>query len=243
MIRYLIELSYKGTSFHGWQFQNNAATIQEEIEKILTLLLREKVKIVGAGRTDTGVHARFYIAHFDLSKKIVDTDNIIVKLNKILHNDIAIHKIKSVSDNFHSRFDAKSRTYEYHIHLHKNPFLNNLSVYQHWKPDVEKMNEACKILFEYKDFTSFAKLNSGAKTNLCNIYFAQWKQVNDRLIFTIKANRFLRNMVRAVVGTLLEVGRNKIDLNKFREIIEGKNRSLAGQSVKACGLYLTDIEY
>jgi len=243
MKRYLLDLSYKGTEFHGWQLQNNAITIQGEIERVMSMILREQIRIVGAGRTDTGVHAKFYVAHFDIENEISDNKKLVSKLNKILHKDISIKKIEEVSNEFHSRFDAKSRTYEYHIHLYKNPFLNDLSAFLYFLPDVQKMNEACNILFDYEDFTSFAKLNSGAKTNLCKIYFAEWKQENDKLIFTIKANRFLRNMVRAIVGTLLEVGRGKININDFRQIIESKNRSSAGQSVPACGLYLTDIEY
>jgi len=243
MKRYLLELSYKGTEFHGWQLQNNAITIQGEIERVMSMILREEIKIMGAGRTDTGVHATFYVAHFDIKNEIIDKLKIINKLNKILHNDISINKIEEVAESFHSRFDAKSRTYEYHIHFYKNPFLNNLSTFLYFLPDMKKMNEACEALFDYEDFTSFAKLNSDTKTNLCKIYFVEWKQENDKLIFTIKANRFLRNMVRAIVGTLLEVGRSKINLNDFRQIIESKNRSSAGQSVPACGLYLTDIEY
>ncbi len=243
MKRYLIQLSYKGTEFHGWQLQNNAITIQGEIERVISMILRTEIRIVGAGRTDTAVHAKFYIAHFDVEKEILDKPKLVSRLNKILHKDISIQKIEKVSEKFHSRFDAKSRTYEYHIHLYKNPFLNDLSSFLYYLPDVQKMNEACNILFDYEDFTSFAKLNSGAKTNLCKIYFAEWKQKDNQLIFTIKANRFLRNMVRAIVGTLLEVGRNKINLDDFRQIIETKNRSSAGQSVSACGLFLTDIEY
>lgn len=242
-MRYKIELSYKGTNFHGWQIQKNATSIQGELERVFSMVLKEKITITGAGRTDTGVHAKFYVAHFDSSKKIEAPQQLANKFNKILSKDIAIFKIQKVADNFHSRFDATSRTYEYHIHLQKNPFLNEQSVFLYWKPDVYLMNQACKILFDYEDFTSFAKLHAGTNNNICKMYHAQWQLTDNKLVFTIKANRFLRNMVRSIVGTLLDVGRHKITIEQFREIIEGKNRSLAGQSVPPHGLYLTEIKY
>jgi tRNA pseudouridine38-40 synthase len=240
--RYFIQLSYKGTNFCGWQFQPNAKTVQEELQNSIKQLFRTQIDVTGAGRTDTGVHAGFYIAHFE-TDIFFEPEKIKQKLNKILNKDIAIHKIFEVDSHTHSRFDALSRTYEYHIHLIKNPFIQEFSTFLYWKPDIEKMNSASKILFEVTDFTSFSKLHTDVKTNNCKIYKAEWKEFNSKLIFTIEADRFLRNMVRAIVGTLLEIGKNKIDENEFRQIIELKNRSKAGISVPAQGLILTDIKY
>ena len=240
--RYFIELSYKGTNFFGWQIQPNNISVQEELTKCFSTILNEEIKIVGAGRTDTGVHAKFYVAHFDTEKENLDS-NLVYKLNGFLHKDISISKIFKVKPDVSSRFDAISRTYEYHISRVKNPFLQEFSHYLYGRLDVEIMNEACRILFEYEDFTSFSKLHTDSKTKLCKIYKAEWTEINDLLVFTISANRFLRNMVRAITGTLIEVGQGKISVDDFRKIIEAKNRCEAGLSMPAKGLFLTGIEY
>lgn len=241
--RYFIELSYKGTNFHGWQFQPNASSIQECIEKALSTILRSKISIFGAGRTDTGVHARYYVAHFDSDIETLDSKDFRHKLNSFLHKDISVFSITKVKSDAHARFDAISRTYMYYINLEKNPFTQDTSWYYYKKPDIDLMNEACTILFEYSDFTSFSKLHTDVKTNDCKIFKASWQIHSDELVFTVQADRFLRNMVRALVGTILEVGINKIDLSDFRQIIENKNRDEAGLSVPAHGLFLTDIRY
>ncbi len=243
-MRYFIKLSYKGTNFHGWQYQPNATTIQEELEKVFSLLLKTKIKLTGAGRTDTGVHALNYIAHIDLSRQIDGIDHLILKANSFLNENIVIHKIFRVKEDVHSRFSAISRTYEYRTHFIKNPFLKDLSYYIYAaKFDFEKMNEAAMILFEYSDFTSFSKLHTDTKTNNCKIIRAEWIKRDDQMIFVIEADRFLRNMVRAITGTLIEVGKGKMNLQEFREVIESKNRANAGVSVPAHGLFLTEIKY
>lgn len=242
--RYFIQLSYKGTNYHGWQIQPNASTVQETLENALSTILKEKIETVGAGRTDTGVHARMFFAHFDTEKKDLDKiKKIVFQLNGILQADIAVQNIFFVNDDVHARFNALSRTYEYHIHQKKDPFLNDFSYYLYGNPDIEKMNRAAELLFDYTDFTSFSKLHTDVQTNDCKIIQAEWKKENHRLIFTIKANRFLRGMVRAIVGTTLELGFDKICLAEFRKIIEDKDRSKAGFSVPAHGMILVDIEY
>lgn len=245
MQRYFIQLSYDGTAYHGWQIQENTfRTIQQVINEMLSRLLNEPVFITGCGRTDTGVHAKQYYAHFDCTKDLKDDEaKWIFKFNHALPPDIAIQKIIRVEANANARFDAVARTYEYHIHRKKNPFLVNRSYYMYFDLDVEKMNEAAKVLFEYIDFSSFAKSNTQNFTNNCKIYKADWCIKEEQLIFTISADRFLRNMVRAIVGTLINVGKGKISLDEFKMIIEKKNRSSAGLSVPACGLYLTNITY
>ncbi len=242
-IRYFIELSYNGTRYHGWQIQPNAITVQEELNKALSTLLQNEINVVGAGRTDTGVHARFFVAHFEIPQSISDFNKLVFKLNRFLSKDISIHRIYDVPPRFHARFDAVSRTYEYHIHQKKNPFLTDFSYFVTHDLDVEAMNEAAQVLFDYQDFTSFSKLHTDVKTNNCAIQFAKWQQTDKQLIFTISADRFLRNMVRAIVGSLLEVGRHKIDTQQFKAIIESKNRSNAGMSVPPQGLFLTEISY
>jgi tRNA pseudouridine38-40 synthase len=241
--RYFIELAYQGAHFHGWQFQPNAVSVQECIEKALTTIAREPIAVTGAGRTDSGVHASYYVAHFDSGKFDLDQPDFVWKLNSYLVNEIVIFSISKVSAEAHARFDAVSRTYQYHLNLLKDPFALETSCFFPRPPDLEKMNEACLILFEYADFTSFSKLHTDVKTNNCKIYFAEWTQNREHIVFTIKADRFLRNMVRAIVGTLLEVGLGKIDFSRFREIIEVKDRGKAGISVPAQGLFLTDVEY
>lgn len=242
--RYFIQLNYKGTNYHGWQIQPNAISVQEVITKAFSTILREEIEVTGAGRTDTGVHASFFIAHFDSQINNLHTDKkIIFKLNSFLPKDIAIQKISKVSNDAHARFDAKSRTYHYYIHQQKDPFLTESSYYFHHKIDIDLMNKACELLYQFTDFTSFSKLHTDVKTNNCVITNAIWKQDQHKLIFEITADRFLRNMVRAIVGTLIDVGKNKISLNDFIEIIESKNRSAAGVSAPAHGLFLSNIKY
>ena len=241
-MRYFIELAYKGTNFHGWQIQPDAISIQEVIEKSLSLKLQENISITGAGRTDTGGHASFFIAHFDFNKDF-DIEKTIHGLNNLLGKDIAIFKIYKVKSEAHARFDAVSRTYEYRISSVKNPFIKDTSTFFNKPLDIDLMNRAAKYLFDYTDFTSFSKLHTDTKTNNCTITEAYWKQTDELLIFTITADRFLRNMVRAIVGTLLDVGQEKISLSNFASIIELKNREKAGKSAPAEGLFLTQIKY
>ncbi len=239
--RYFLQCSYKGTRYHGWQIQPNAVSVQEVLEDALSKKLREKIAVVGAGRTDTGVHASFFVLHFEAENAL--PNELVYKLNSFLPADISVQKIWKVNEATHARFSALSRTYQYHISTEKNPFNTDLS-YRYLKPlDVEKMNEAAKTLFEFEDFTSFSRLHTDVKTNNCKIYQAGWKLENTQLVFTIKADRFLRNMVRAIVGTLLEVGQGKLSVEEFKNIIELKDRGAAGASAPAQGLFLVDIEY
>jgi tRNA pseudouridine38-40 synthase len=243
MQRYFLQLSYKGTRYFGWQRQPNAISVQEVMEKTLSTVLREDITVVGAGRTDTGVHASFYVLHFDVSFEIQDPEKLFYHLNRFLPDDIAIQKIKKVNNDFHARFSAASRTYKYYISTVKDPFTNETSYQFTVTLNINKMNEAAKTLFEYTDFTSFAKLHTDVKTNNCKIFQAEWEKQGDQLIFTIKADRFLRNMVRAIVGTLIEAGKGKITIDDFRKIIESKDRGSAGTSVPPQGLFLVDIGY
>ena len=241
-MRYFIELSYKGTNYHGWQIQPDASSVQEEITKALATILQEKILLVGAGRTDAGVHASQMFAHVDTVKKL--SNNYVHKLNAILPNDIVIKSIKEVSDDTHARFDAVSRTYEYRILLGRDPFLLETTWQLHQKNlQIEKMNEAANLLFKYEDFESFSKVKTDVNTFNCTIMKAVWTLEDKHLIFHIKANRFLRNMVRAIVGTLIEVGLGKKTVEDFRKIIESKKRSEAGLSVPAKGLFLTEVCY
>ena len=242
--RYFIELSYKGTNYHGWQFQPNAVSVQEVVTKAFSTILKEDLEISGAGRTDTGVHASFFTAHFDSEKADLHKDKkLIFKLNRFLPKDIAVFKIRRVHNEAHARFDAVSRTYHYLIHQQKDPFVIESSYYFPHKLDIELMNKACELLLDFNDFTSFSKLHTDVKTNNCKISEASWTKNNYRITFTITADRFLRNMVRAIVGTLIDVGKHKISLNNFIEIIESKDRSEAGVSAPAHGLFLYNIEY
>ncbi len=241
-MRYFIELAYKGTNFHGWQRQPSVPTVQETLESALSKKLNTPIDIVGAGRTDTGVHASFFVAHFD-TKLIFDIPKTVYGLNHLVGQDIVIYDIYKVEEHKHARFDATLRTYEYYITSKKNPFLRELRTYYSKTLNIEKMNEASNILLNYEDFTSFSKLHTDTKTNLCSITEAYWRNNGNEIVFKISANRFLRNMVRAIVGTLLEVGLEKINLEQFIGIIEGKNRSLAGASAPPEGLFLTDIRY
>ncbi len=244
MYRYFLHISYNGKDYHGWQIQDNAISVQAVLNEKISIALQENIYVVGAGRTDTGVHAEFFMLHFDTRKEITDKNGFIDKINKLLPQDIAAYNIYCVPNNANTRFDAISRTYEYRICRKKNPFLTHLSWYYRFPLNLESMNEAALTLFDYEDFTSFSKTGTQVKTNLCKIYEAQWFYKEDSvLIFRIKADRFLRNMVRAITGTLIDVGKEKISINAFRKIIEAKNRSKAGFSVPAHGLFLTDIEY
>lgn len=241
-MRYFLELSYNGKAYHGWQNQPNAVSVQEVLEKALTLLLSDKTAIVSAGRTDAGVHAKQMYAHFDFQKKI-NFEDLIYKLNSFLPKDIAIHDIFEVQKNAHARFDALSRTYHYNISTSKNVFDSDFSYQIQKSLDVDAMNEACNILFKYKDFQCFSKSNTDVKTYNCEIKEAFWKVNNDKLTFIITADRFLRNMVRAIVGTMVNIGLGKIKPNELHNIIKSKNRGNAGFSVPANGLYLVDIKY
>ena len=243
MKRYFIYLAYNGEKYCGWQTQPNGISIQETIENALATLLRVPTPIVGAGRTDAGVHARMMAAHFDDEQGNVDPDLLTNKLNSILPKDIAIYKITEVKEDAHARFDATSRLYRYYITTEKDPFLHHLKYKIHGSLDLDAMNACANILFEYEDFTSFSKLHTDVKTNNCQIMHAQWEQSGNDYIFTIKANRFLRNMVRSIVGTLLDVGRGKLDAEGMRRIIEQKDRCAAGVSVPGHALFLEEIEY
>ena len=242
-MRFFITLSYDGTRYHGWQIQPNGDSVQQRLQEALSTLLRKPVEVVGAGRTDTGVHARMMVAHFDWEETI-DGKQLAYKLNKLLPGDIAVKEVRQVEDDMHARFSATSRTYHYFIHTRKDPFLQAYSWQIPFALDFEKMNEAAKVLLEYKDFTSFSKVNTDTKTNLCDLKEAFWEEVEPgQWRFTITANRFLRNMVRAIVGTLVEVGRGRISIEEMRHIIEAKDRCQAGESVPGKALFLVDIKY
>ena len=241
-MRYFIKLAYKGSLYHGWQIQPNAASVQETLNKALSVLLHSNISLMGAGRTDTGVHAREMYAHFDF-ETVFDIPKLIHKLNSYLPKDIVIYTIFLVNEEAHCRFDATKRTYEYHIHLFKDAFLHEQSWYVNQSLDIDLMNEAAQLLLNYTDFQCFSKVNTDVNTFDCSIYEAYWKKEDNKLIFTISANRFLRNMVRAIVGTLVNIGLHKINIADFIRIIESKNREKAGFSVPAHGLYLTKIVY
>ncbi|MBR3856880.1 MAG: tRNA pseudouridine(38-40) synthase TruA [Bacteroidaceae bacterium] len=242
-MRFFITLSYDGTRYHGWQIQPNGNSIQQELQQALSTLLRQPIEVVGAGRTDTGVHARMMVAHFDWEEAI-DGKQLVYKLNKLLPADIAVQEVRQVDEGMHARFSATSRTYQYFIHTRKDPFLQAYSWQVPFALDFDKMNEAAKVLLEYKDFTSFSKVGTDVKTNLCDLREAFWEEVAPGCWrFTITANRFLRNMVRAIVGTLVEVGRGRISIEEMRQIIEAKDRCQAGESVPAKALFLVDIKY
>jgi len=242
--RYFLQLAYKGTHFHGWQIQPGKTTVQGEINRALTTVLKEETEITGAGRTDAGVHARYYIGHFDSSRKGLEKDDkLLYSLNSLLPDDIAVYRIIPVPHTAHARFDALSRTYQYVITTQKDPFLRETACLYHVAPDVPLMNRACRILKQYRNFTSFSKVHTDVKTFHCNIMEAKWTQEDHLFTFTIRADRFLRNMVRAITGTMMEVGEKKITLEEFRQIIETRDRSAAGKSVPAHGLFLTAIKY
>ena len=242
-IRYFIELAYDGTPFHGWQIQPNAKSIQESLNNALSTILRSEIYAVGCGRTDTGVHAKLFYAHFDIQNQIGDLEQLKYKCNRLLDPAIAVFRFFKVDENAHARFSAISRSYEYLITQQKDPFAVNRKWEMREKLNLDAMNEAAATLLQYKDFTSFSKSNTQTETNLCDVSEAYWIQTGNELQFNITANRFLRNMVRAIVGTTLEVGQGKINTAEFKSIIEAKNRSEAGLSVPAHGLYLSNIVY
>jgi len=242
--RYFIYISYKGTAYHGWQVQPNSVTVQKILDETLSTILNEKITTTGAGRTVTGVHAKVFCAHFDTSSAdLTSKKNLIYRLNRFLPKDIAVSRIYKVQPDAHARYSAISRTYRYNITRVKDPFWDEDSWFIHGKLDINAMNEVCGLLLNYNDFTSFSRLHSDTKTNLCRLFYAVWEQADERLVFTIKADRFLRNMVRALVGTMTEVGSGKMTLKQFGEIIEAKDRCKAGKSAPAKGLMLIDIEY
>lgn len=242
MSRFFIQIKYKGTNYHGWQVQPNANSVQAEVNKALSTLFQEEILVVGAGRTDTGVHATDFFAHFETEKEF-ENEHVCYKLNCILPKDISCSKVFKVNDDVHARFSATERTYEYWITPTKNPFLIDGAYFFSQVLDLEKMNEAAKLLIRKADFSCFSKSNTDTFTNDCTINKAIWVVKNDVLVFTISADRFLRNMVRAIVGTLLDVGLGKIKPQEIENIIASKNRNDAGTSVPAHGLYLTKINY
>ena len=241
-MRYFIHLAYNGANYCGWQTQPGLPTVQQTLEQALTTLLRQPTPIVGCGRTDTGVHASDFYAHFNAETEI-DTRQLTFKLNSFLPEDIAIYDIFAVRDNAHARFDATARTYQYHVSDRRLPFKQGLYSRIYYHPNLELMNQGANLLMEYEDFTSFAKLHTQVKTNICHLSLAQWEEREDEWVFTIRSNRFLRNMVRSVTGTLLDLGRGKLTLDGLRQIIERKDRCAAGASMPPQGLFLTLVEY
>lgn len=242
--RFFIEISYKGTNYHGWQIQPNAITVQEVLDKALSTFFRQKVETLGCGRTDTGVHATQFFAHFDLTDSgTALKDSTLQSINSLLPFDISAKSLIETSATAHARFDASLRSYEYHIHFEKSPFLHELSWLLRDKLIVSAMNQAASELLKYTDFSCFSKSNTQVFTNNCKISRAEWVETAQGLIFHISADRFLRNMVRAIVGTMVEIGKGKLAPDAIHQIIESKNRSNAGASVPSCGLYLTNVKY
>ena len=243
-MRFFITLSYDGTRYHGWQVQPNGPSVQEKLQWALSTILRQDILVTGAGRTDAGVHARMMVAHFDVETISYELQDLTYKLNRLLPQDIAIQKMEPVRDEMHARFSATSRTYHYYIHTVKDPFLRAYSCELHYPLDFQLMNEAAAILMTYEDFGAFCKAHADVKTTLCHITTAQWHQTSpSSWYFEITANRFLRNMVRAVVGTLIDVGRGRLSLDDFRKVIEGKRRTEAGESMPANALFLEEVKY
>ena len=242
-MRYFVTFSYNGGRYHGWQIQPNGNSVQAELQGALSTLLRQDIIVTGAGRTDAGVHARMMVAHFDFDGP-VDCAQLAYKLNRLLPWDIAVQKVEPVSDDLHARFSAKSRMYRYYVHTAKDPFLRAYSCELHYPLDFVKMNEAARLLLDFEDFGAFCKAGADVKTTLCDVTKAEWVQTSATTwYFEIRANRFLRNMVRAVVGTLIEVGRGRLSLDEYVKVIEGKKRSEAGESMPGHALYLEDIVY
>ena len=240
-MRYFLELEYFGKAYHGWQRQPTAISVQEVVENSLGTLLQEEIEIVGAGRTDAGVHARQIFAHFDSEVNL--SREFIFRLNSLLPKDIAVKDLRHVKPEAHARFDATSRSYEYWITTHKNVFVTDSAHLVHRDLDVEKMNEAAQILLEYENFKCFSRSRTDVRTYNCRIDRAEWVQEREMIVFHITADRFLRNMVRAIVGTLLDIGQSKLEVKELHRIIKSENRSEAGASVPAHGLYLTGINY
>lgn len=243
MFRYFVYFAYDGANYHGWQIQPNGISVQEELQKVLTTFFRQPIEVVGAGRTDAGVHASRMVAHFEVPD-LLDCVRLTDKMNRMLPPDIAVHEIRRVRAEAHARFDATYRKYQYHITMRKDPFHRNYAWRIFQQLDFDAMNKAAEVLFEFIDFTSFSKLHTDVKTNNCKIMHARWKQEGPQeWVFTIQADRFLRNMVRAIVGTLIEVGRGKLSVDGFRDIINRKNRCAAGTSAPGHALFLVDVGY
>lgn len=242
MVRYFLEIAYNGRAYFGWQRQPDAMSVQEKIEDVLGTLLGKEISITGAGRTDTGVHAKQLFAHFDADHSI-DREHLMYRMNSFLPKDIAIRNMFPVNSEAHARFDATAREYEYHIIFQKDPFQPDLAYYIRKRPDIKRMNEGAAILLNYEDFKCFSRSKTDVKTYHCKIQKAEWVETPNGLVFTIKADRFLRNMVRAIVGTLLEVGQGKTSVEELHEIIKSQDRSRAGASAPAHGLFLTKVEY
>lgn len=242
--RYFIYLAYDGTNYHGWQIQPNGISVQECLMKALATFLRREIEVIGAGRTDAGVHATLMVAHFDFEGDALDVELVADKLNRLLPPDISVYQVRRVKSDAHARFDATARTYKYYITTSKHPFNRQYRCRIHGNLDFKRMNEAAQELFDYSDFTSFSKLHTDVKTNICRITMAEWTQVDEvTWVFTIRADRFLRNMVRAIVGTLLEVGRGKMTVQDFKQVIELQDRGKAGTSAPGQALFLVNVEY
>lgn len=242
-MRYFIHFCYDGTNYHGWQIQPNGVSVQGVLQKALSTLLRNEMTVVGAGRTDAGVHARKMVAHFDY-KDNIDGKQLVYKLNRLLPRDIAVERVERVDEGLHARFSAVRRTYRYYITTGKDPFARFYAWQCHYDLDFDMMNRAAKMLLEFDDFGAFCKSNSDAKTTICNVMDAGWHKTSDTTwYFEITANRFLRNMVRAVVGTLVEVGRMRMTLEEFRRVMENGKRTDAGESMPGNALFLEGVEY
>lgn len=242
-MRYFMELSYKGTAYNGWQRQDNAPSVQQTIEEAISKLLREETTVTGAGRTDSGVHAAYYVLHFDCAETIDNRTGFVYHLNSMLPHDIAVISVTQVQDNTHARFDAIEREYKYYISTVKDPFRRESAWIFTGPLDIEAMNDAAEVLLSTEDFTTFAKLHSGNKTNICNVRTAEWTKRGDMLVFTIRADRFLRNMVRSITGTIVDVGRGKITAEEFGEIVRSRDLARATNSAPAQGLFLSGIKY
>ena len=241
--RYFLEIAFKGTEFHGWQIQPGVVTVQSIIEAALEQVLRVKTAVMGCGRTDTGVHATQFFLHFENNGEEILGEGLVRSLNGVLHPDIAVKRLIPVGEKTHARFDAKEREYQYYVHENKDPFLAGRSLMLFHQLDIKEMNKAAALLLGKQDFSSFCRTGSDVKTHLCDVRRAEWKEENDRYTFTIIADRFLRNMVRAIVGTLIDVGAGRMSIEQFKEVIEAQDRTKASKSALACGLYLTRVEY
>ncbi|MEL7145682.1 MAG: tRNA pseudouridine(38-40) synthase TruA [Bacteroidota bacterium] len=241
-MRYFLYLAYNGTNYHGWQVQDNAISVQQVLNESLSTLLRTEINAMGSGRTDTGVHARMQVVHFDVDEPL-DQDQLVARLNRFLPKDITIYQLKAVQSDANTRFDAISRQYHYHIHSFKNPFKEKLSYGFYQSLNVQAMNSACELLLQWKDFECFSRVKTEVNNFYCDIFEAKWLRENEDLLFSVRANRFLRGMVRALVGTLLEVGQGKVGLGDFNEILKSRDRRRAGRAVPPHGLYLHDIVY
>lgn len=241
-MKYFLDISYNGTNYHGWQIQPNAHTVQEELQQCLSKVLRTTIEIMGSGRTDTGVHAKQQVAHFEIDQ-ILDAKDLVFKMNSILPVDISINEVKSIMPSAHARFDAIERSYQYFINRSKSPFTTGLSYYFNHQLDITLMNQAAKELIGEQDFESFSKVKTEVNNFICTINRAEWLLENDQLVFYVRANRFLRGMVRALVGTLIDVGQGKLTVDEFVNVIKAKDRRVAGRAVPAHGLFLTEVKY